>query len=211
MVKEKQQIIESEGVTVNIFDISLLLGLDKSEWSPSAVTKALIGKASKGNNTSLSLEAYRKGIFLPGSNIKNGNIVENTVNGDYYIVIASSDEIIDSEIASIHVLMLKCNAVIDIVGEEETADDVGNIFRKPIFKVSDLSVYVQSDKLDVAQYKPGLYLDNRYTLYLPFLPLSMSDKIILKTIQPNLTLKIEGIDSLSYENLLVVSVVSTLA
>ncbi len=208
MILEKRQIIESEGVIVDIFNIDNGIS-GVINWIPQLTTKALIGKANKSSNTTLSLEVYRKGIFLPDVNIKNGTLVKNTISNEYYIVVASSDEIIDNQIASVNTLMLKCNAVIDVVGKKETADDVGNIYVDDVIKVSDLNIYMYSDRVDLTQYKPGLYPDNQYTLYIPAVPISLTDKVILKTANPPASLKITGIDSLSYENLLVISVSSS--
>jgi len=95
------------------------------------------------------------------------------------------------------------------VGKEETADDVGNIYLEDVIKVSDLNIYMYSDREELAQYKLGLYPNNQYTLYIPVVPISITDKIILKTKDTPVSLKITGIESHSYENLLVVSVSSS--
>lgn len=199
MFYDKQSIIESEGVNVNIYDITSLL----------TSSKALIGRSNRTGNVMLPLEAYRKGIFLPQSNIKNGNIVRNLVTDEAYIVVSSFNEIIDNHLCAINTMMIKCNVVIDIVGDgEETADDVGNIYKTKITKASDLNAYLEINNLNLTQYKEGLYPNNKYNLYIPSLNISLLDQIVVKSLQNNLILKIVGIDNLSYENLIVLTVTS---
>jgi hypothetical protein len=199
MFYDKQSIIESEGVDVNIYGITSLL----------TSSKALIGRSNRTGNVMLPLEAYRKGMFLPQSNIKNGNIVKNLVTNETYIVVSSFNEIIDNRLCAINTMMIKCNVAIDIIGDgEETADDVGNIYKTKITKASDLSAYLEIDNLSLTQYKAGLYPNNRYSLYIPSLDISLLDQIIVKSLHDNLVLKIVSIDNLSYEDLVVLTVTS---
>lgn len=198
MFYDKQSIIKSEGVDVDIYDISSIL----------TSSKALIGRSNRTGNVMLPLEAYRKGMFLPETNIKNGNIVKNSKTGESYIVVSSFNEVIDGLVCAIDVMMLKCNVIVDIIGYVETADEVGNIYKTEVHKATNLSAYLEINNIDLNQYKEGLYPNNEYSLYIPSLDISLLDRIIVKSLKNNLVLKIVGVVNWSYENLNILTVTS---
>jgi hypothetical protein len=213
MVEVKQNLIKREGVNCSIYDINSVYGsinADISSLTSNVNTICLVGKLKSLTGSALSLEVYRKGIFLPDVNIKSGNIVKNNITNEYYIVVGISNEIIYNELCSVNSLMMKCNSIIDINDEVETADDNGNISKNIVTEVSNLSVYTHSDTLNLKQYDPGQYPQCKFNIYMPSLPVSLNNKIILKTVNPPINLKIVGIDSITYEGLLVVTVITNI-
>lgn len=196
MKKEKEKIILREGSLVEVTDY-----LSGNVFN----THALIGRASKPSESTLSLEARRRALFLPEIDINNGNIVKNLANGEQYIVVSMMDEVYKNEVLSKVCIMLKCNGYLTVLGEMETADEDGNIKSGWGEKYGDVPVYVDRNVMDLEVVRPGVYEFVSCYIYAPGILVSTLDKLVLRSENRNYNFKAISTDYVSYPGLVIIS------
>lgn len=198
MIDTKMAIILSEGAPVDII-------------SPAGITvstTALLGRASKQFNNTVSLETHRRGQFLPSEVIDSGYVVKNTVTDDYCLVVARYPEVIQNQKASEICHMFVCNCTINISSLEETADDRGKVSVVPVSKVSGQRAYVQALTADLKQYDAGLHPDAEYRIFAPYNNVTLLDKLTVLIGSKSIPLKVVHLDYLTYEGIITIQVCS---
>jgi hypothetical protein len=192
--KDKQKIIRQKGSNV------LIHTLDEFPIE----TKSLIGRASTQFNSTLSLEAHRRGHFLPNINIQNGYLVEDILKKETYLCLANYSEIIDGSITSTVSHMAVCNGLITVVRKVETVDDRGKITKIDTEIVKDLKIYLESKKQELKQYDAGLYPNFDYIIHAPYFDISLLDSIEVNNGVQIIKLKVESFDAITYPGALVI-------
>ena len=199
MIREKHRIINRQGVSVEVI-------------SPSNVitpTKALVGRATKQFNSTLALEHFRRGYFLPSITVDGGYLVHNLIANEYYLTVAMYPEIINGQLASNVSHMVVCNSTLDIMGDDiETADDRGNITKTPQVKVTDLRVYTQAASGDLKLYETGLHPETEYVIFAPGMVIAPLDRVTLKDTVQTIPLKVIHTDYTSYPGVVVLQMKS---
>lgn len=198
IAEEKRQIIMDEGSPVNVYDATGLLLYQ---------TSALVGRATKQYMSDVSLESYRSGQFLPELAIENGLLVERLLTGETFLTIAGLPEVIGNEKTAYVSRMVVCNTEVKVESLEETADDNGNVFTAPVVK-TQVKGYVQPVTSELIQYKPGLYENAEYLLYVPYIELKNLDKVVLQINGRDESFKVETFDDVSFPGVAVVSICS---
>jgi hypothetical protein len=199
VVREKQAIVRREGVPVDIVDTDGVV----------ASTRALIGRASKQFNSTLSLEHFRRGYFLPEVPVDNGYVCHNIPANEDYILVAVYPEMIRGKVATNASHMMVCNSTLDIMGDDiETADDRGNITKEPQVKYSQLKCHTQVNSPDLKLYDTGLHPDTEYVIFAPGVQIAELDRIILTNGIQTLPLKVIQPDYISYPGVVVLQVKS---
>ena len=168
MIEVKREIIQEEGIPVEVYDKDMNLLIE---------TTALIGKATRQFFSEISLESHRQGQFFPELNIKNGLIVRNKITAEDYIIVANYPEVIEQQKCTIITRMIVCNSKLTVKRLVEDADKFGNIRRefKEIYK--DLSIYVEPVANTVTQTDPGKFPETQYKLFAPNITLDIEDQV----------------------------------
>ena len=198
MIGTKRSIILSEGATVSI----------TSPAGLSINTTALIGRANKQFNNTVSLETHRRCQLLPEIAVDSGYIVGNPITGEDYLVVATYPEIIQNAKAAEICHMFVCNCLFNLVGMVETADDRGRTTTQPVNKLTNQQAYIQSLTADLKQYETGLHPDAEYRIFAPFNDASPLDKISVLSSSLSIPVKIVHIDYLTYSGIAVLQVCS---
>lgn len=194
MIREKHRIINRQGVSVDVISPANFI----------TPTKALVGRATKQFNSTLALEHFRRGYFLPDVVIDGGYLVYNSVANEYYLTVAMYPEIIDGKLCTNVSHMMVCNSTLNIMGDDiETADDRGNITKVPQVKASDLRVYTQVASGDLRLYDTGLHPDTEYVIYAPGISIALLDRVTMKDTVQSTPLKVLRTDYTSYPGVVV--------
>lgn len=199
MIEEKRQIIETEGVPVEV---------RKMDGTVIQAT-CLIGRANRSNNSStLTLEAHRRGQFLPEVPVESGDTVFHTLIGERYIVIANMDEIMGGQLAANITHMAICNTKITVSGITETVSPRGDVKKVDTVKHADLDVYTVAANATLQQQNPGLLHDAEYMIYAPGVDISLLDKVALTVGARAIPLKVTHVDYISYPGMALIQVCS---
>jgi len=194
IARDKQKIINLKGSPVLIYTV------DENVIK----TMSIIGRASTQFNSTLSLEAHRRGHFFPEIDIKNGYLVEDTLKKETYVCVANYSEVIDGSITTTVAHMLVCNGNIKATREVEVGDDRGKVTKTSITIVEDYKVCIETKKQELKQFKPGLHPDFDYEIYAPYFEVKLLDSIEVKNDNQTLQLKVESFDSITYPGLVVI-------
>lgn len=198
MIEEIRSIILSEGVAVELYS-----------WGASPLqTTALVGRSTQQFTTSLySLEAHKMTKFLPDIAVHNGDVIYNTVSGEYYLVASSYREVIDNQVVSTICHVLKSNVVIDVVGMDVVGDENGNLRKTTVVKHQGIRAYTKSITDDMRLYQPGLFANAEFLLYAPPLALDLMDQVVFK-LDKDWKYKIEHLDYVQFPGLLLMHISS---
>ncbi|WP_426455299.1 hypothetical protein ACP26L_36390 (plasmid) [Paenibacillus sp. S-38] len=195
MIDIKRDIILTEGTEMEIIPVS---------GTPS-LTTALVGRASKQFDSSVSLETHRRGQFLPEAAVKTGDVLRHTVASESYLVISTLNEIIQNEVAAIVAHMFICNSAITVSGVTETLTPRGDVKKVDAVKFADLICYSSSKSARLHQKDPGVLIENDYTIYAPATtPISTLDKLRLTAGTTAVPLKVIDTDYITYPGLVVI-------
>lgn len=193
----KRQIILDEGSPVEVID---------STGVVVETTKALLGRANKVSYAEISLEAHRQGQFVPEITVHNGNLVRNAITDTHYLVLASMDEIVQSDKIATICRMLECNSSITLERIEETADENGNIKKSLVLVADELSVYVESGRAVIEQKNMGLLPEVEFRIYAPLIDVKLLDKISLTINGKKSPFKVDALDFVSFEGCVMIDV-----
>ncbi len=194
MIEEKQDIILSEGVPVLVTDLSGTV----------ISTKALVGRASKQFDNTVSLEINRRAQFLPNIGVVNGCTIANVVTGEKYLIIATMPEVIAGGVASVICHLYLCNEIINVSGLTKTADDDGNITTVPVAKYTDTAVYIQPLTADLKAYDPGLHPDANFRIFAPLSSVDLLDTVTVSSNSNAPTMKVVSVDFISFEGIVII-------
>jgi len=197
MFDTKREIILDEGLPVDVID-----------WQGNTLfsTKALLGKATKQFFSEISLEYHRKAQFVPELDVKNGQIVRVIPTGEHYLIMATYNEVFGTEKLATITRLVECNNEVLIQTLVETADDDGNIYRTPTPIVNGLKAYVEMKGGDLVQYKPGLQSRLEFDVYIPVIDVEVLDQIHLNINGKFVPFKVEYIDELSFQGIMILRV-----
>jgi len=198
MIETKRKIILSEGVPVSITD----------RTGNVVDTKALIGRANKQFDNTVSLETHRRGQFLPDVVVDSGFIVANSTSLEEYLTIAVYPEVVRGQLVSRVSHMFVCNCTVDIRGIVETATPSGQIKRQDVVKMAGQKAYVQALSGDLKQYEAGLHEDAEYRVFAPVTDVSLLDKLIIHFDSFVIPLKIVHLNFLTYSGIVVIQACS---
>lgn len=203
MLAEKTAIILGEGTPVEIYN-----------WKGDLLykTKALIGKATEQSTSEFSIENHRRGVFVSSVEVKNGHIVKLTTTDEYYLVLATYRESFQNFHLSNIARLVRCNGdvMIDVIVED--ADEFGNIFTGRKIIVENLKVYTELRGGGIESYKPGIRSIVTHDVYMPMIDLpeksglDVLDQISIKMNGEYNVYKVEFVDYLSYDGIMVVRV-----
>jgi len=196
MIHKKGIVIKSCGVQVTVFDILL----------NSYKTKALIGRASKQFNSLVSIEAHRKGLFLPEDEINGGYTIFNEATKEYFLCIAMYPEVIHGEVASNFSHMLECNAELQLTRDFPEADEFGNITRNENTLVTNVQVHIESKSDELKQYDVGKRPKNEYLVFSPAFDTDLLDSVIVQSGGKWHDLKITSYDYITYKGVVILTV-----
>lgn len=196
MIEDKLSIIESEGANLLI----------KKPDGTETQTRGLLGRATKPGNSAGSLEANRKCIVPPSVNLENGDLIENLDVSEHYLVIATLNEVIDNQLASIVSFTHVTNAFMDIFTEIEAEDDVGNLIKVPEMKYNELPVYIKHVDATMRQYDPGISVDTSFLIYSTAVNIDTLDKIVTEMGGYRQNMKAEFVDYMSYPGISIIHV-----
>ncbi len=191
IASEKFKIINREGTSVEIFPPA----------GDSFYSKALIGVAAKNFTSPVSLESNKRSYFLPDTEVANGYIIKNMINGEYYLTVAVVPEIYSNRILSIAAHLFKCNATVNIKGFTETWDAYGNKTKATSSKVSEELCYIQSVSNELRQYDPGLHPDTRYVIYISQCSTTILDTVEITEYSPETKLKVVDVNNFIFEGI----------
>lgn len=198
MLTDKQKLIMKEGIPVKVHPLA---GAIQS-------TRCLYGKATKQFNNTMSLEYQRRAHFLPTVALNNGYLVEETITGEYFIVVAAYNEFLNKKFGDIIVHMFKCNASITVGRDVQTADNKGNIKNVPQTIYDDLKVYVETVKMDLLETKPGLFPNTDAVIYAPGVEITTLDRVTMNLDGRQVPVKVLNPDYASYPGLVCIEVSS---
>lgn len=194
MIQDKRDIILSEGVPVEVTDLA----------GNTVPTIALLGRASRQSNAIITLEAHRRGNFLPEIEVDSGDLVHNTIANENYLVVGQFKELIHSEVAAIVAHMVLCNTKLTVSSIGETVNERGDIVQVDLIKTDGLDVFVQYLNSSVRQQMPGLFLEAEYLIYAPAIDVELLDKVSLTAGARNLPLKVVHLDYITYPGVVLV-------
>jgi hypothetical protein len=169
-------------------------------------TTALVGRATKQFDNTISLETNRRGHFLPQIQIENGDSVVHLVTGDNYLVIATMSEVMKATVVANIGHLYICNCSVSVLGVQESADNNGNRINMPVQKVEGQRAYIQTLNAQLKQYDVGLHPDAEYKLFLPRAPIDLMDRVMVTEDEVTIDMKVVATDFLSYKGLVVVQV-----
>lgn len=189
MVNEKARIIRKLGIPCTI---RYLEGTVKT-------SKFLVKRASTVFNSLLSVEAHRKGDFLPESNVRGGCIVTNNTSGESYVVVAIFPETFQEMVLAHVSHMLVVNTKLTVTRDEVSADKYGDVTNTPKEVISDSDVYVELVTQDLRQSDVGIHLDAEYLIYSPAFDATLLDRLIINNyITKDVALKVVSVDHTTY-------------
>lgn len=195
MYEIKQQIIQSEGIPVTLYN-------------PDATvvdTTALLGRAVKQFNSMISLEAHRRALCLPDTNFQNGTVIISNVTNEKFLTVATFNEVINSTVACIVGYLLTCNSLIDVYGVNRVvASDFGDIVNEKTLKISDMHIFTQTMTSNLKQQDSGIFLDTEFLIYAPYFELEALDRVVLKKDSRTVNLKVIHVDSISYDGVILI-------
>lgn len=194
MIEVLQDIIDAEGVPVEIIRNQQVI----------MNTVALIGKASRMFSSTLTMEYFRRGQFKIGVDVQNGDVAHFLPEDEYYIIIAVYQQIVESKPAGLMVSLMKCNASVDVIGQQTTALEGGDIVTQDTVKYSGLNSYIMLINSELRQMMPGLIDDAEYLVHLPGVQISVLDKLVSHVNGMGVPLKVLHVDYLTYPGMAVV-------
>lgn len=188
MIDEKREIILSEGVPVEVIDPAGTI----------TPTLALVGRSSRQSNAIITLEAHRRGHFLPEINIDSGDHVHNTVTDERYLVIGLLRELIMNEVAASIAHMVLCNTKLTVSSLTETVNDRGDIVTENLVTVNGLDVFVQALNASLKQETPGMFVDAEYLISAPAVDINPLDRVVVESGVRQIPLKVVHLDYITY-------------
>lgn len=194
MIDTKRDIILSEGVPVEVTDLAGTV----------VPTMALLGRASRQSNAIITLEAHRRGIFLPEIEVDSGDHVLNVVTSERYLVIGNLRELINNDVAAIITHMLLCNTKLTVSSIQETVNGRGDIVKTDVIKTDGLDVFVQSLNATMREQTPGLFVDAEYLIYSPAMDVQTLDKVTVTAGARKIPLKVVHLDYITYPGVVLV-------
>jgi hypothetical protein len=198
MIEEKRDIILTEGVPVDIVDFD-------GTVTP---TLAIIGRASRQSSAVITLEAHRRGIFLPEIDLRSGSVVISTVTNERYLAVGLMKEQIGTEIASIISHMMLCNTKMSLSTLAQTVNSRGDVVKGDVAKYTDLDVFTQAISSELRQQNAGLLHDAEYLIYAPEIEASLLDKLTLTVGTRKTPLKVVNVDYVTYPGITLVQACS---
>ncbi len=196
MINEKRQVILDEGVSVQVFDyVGTLI----------ANTKALLGRAST-QNFEMRLEHYRRMQFLPDVGVINGHIVKSSITSEYYLVLATMNEVIYGQRVSVSSIVVDCNIELKVEGIQEKADKNGNIAKVPVVKADKLKAHIAPLTADLKQYDPGLHSDAEFRIFAPAFDFNLLDKVTMVAGGKAALLKVVAVDYVRFDGIVSIDV-----
>lgn len=197
MNNDKRDIILDHGVPVLVYDP---LGEDKLE------TRALLGKATKQFFSDISLEYHRTAQFLPELPIRNGLLIQNLVNEETYLILASFSEVVEEVKLATVIRSVQCNSSISIKEIRRVADLYGNVTSKEVAVLEDVPVFVESLRTGLEQYDAGMFPNNMYRIYAPSIPSKLLDRIYIRVVDEEIPLKVMHVDRLKFRGVTILDV-----
>lgn len=191
MINHKQQIVRKQGAPV------ILTAPDGT----SIEAVALVGRASKQFNNTVSLESHRKAQLLPSTKCDSGYLLTNKVTGEKHVCVSTYNEVLDNKVAVIVTHMLKCNGNVNVSSETSTADGKGNIKKVFTQKHKDVPVYAQKVTAELRLLDPGLLPDVSYVIYSPPINVELMDNVdifIPELSTPVGSFKVAAVDKVVY-------------
>lgn len=191
---DKRDIILSEGVPVELTDMG----------GNNVQTIALLGRANKQFNSTVSLESHRRAQFLPDIEVDSGDIVLNTVTNERYIIVAAYNELIQAAVAAVIGHAILCNTKLTVSRMVEVVNARGDIVKTDTVQYEDIDVFTQAMTSEMRQQNPGLYVDAEFIIYAPAIDINSLDKISLLAGTRSTTLKVVDRDYISYPGLVLI-------
>lgn len=198
MSSEKRDIILSEGVPVEVSDLSGTV----------VNTIALLGRSNRQFSTMVSLEAHRRGHFIPDISVDSGDSVLNTVTGDRYVVAASYREIYQQLEISIVTHLVLCNTKLTVTIFSEVVNARGDIKKTEVVKYDNVDVFTQSVTQSLRQENPGLYVDSEYVIHAPAIDVKTLDKVTLTAGTRKTPLKVVDTDYITFPGMVIIQACS---
>ena len=200
MFKEKHRIIKKEGSVVDII---------RHDGSIIKDVCALIGRATKSFDNSITLESNRRGHFISTEYpLDNGFVCYDRKLDAYYLMVAVYHEILEGNLATYASHMLKTNSTITVYGYTEDADEDGNITKQKTLKYVDVKVFTRSRDLDLKRTEPGIREHNEYNIFAPNIQVNSLDHVVLSAGNLEYDFKVISADYISFSGLVILTLES---
>jgi hypothetical protein len=188
MIEEKRAIILSEGTPVEVVGTT----------GTAIPTVALIGRSSRQSNAIITLEAHRRGHFLPEIAVTSGDYVNNLSTGEKYLVVGLLQELLLNEVAALVTHMVLCNSKMTVSSLTETVNERGDIVQSDVVTTNGLDCFVEALSSAMKEQNPGLFVDAEYRIFAASVDINTMDKVVLMAGARPIPLKVVHMDYLTY-------------